>query len=567
MSATRNSRLVVDGLEVSHREPDGGAQGSPLLSGVSLSVDPGEFVALVGSSGSGKTLTAMSSLRLLPPQLAITGGSIRLGGLDLTKASESELNSVRGGRLGMLFQQPKRMFNPNRTIEQHLKEPLRLHAGLRGAKARAKALELLAEVGFADPAKGVRAYPHQLSGGMAQRAMTALALAGEPEILLADEPTSALDKVLERQVLHLLDRERRERGLGVLYITHNIASVASYADRVLVMNAGSIVEAGPAHELLTRPRTAYAQELLAAARLAPETRRRPPSTEREVLVLDRVGKRFGPRRRKTGHTALTDVSLTLKRGEILGVLGQSGSGKSTLARTIVGLEAASTGSIIRQLEASSGDTTAVQLVFQEPHSAFDPRMTLRTSLQAPLRKRPGLSPQQREARITGAMDEVELDRSLLDKRPGQCSGGQLQRATIARALLLEPQIVICDEATSALDALTQRTILSLLLRLQRERDLSLIVISHDMDVVRYMCDRVAVLLHGRVIEVAETGMFFAAPRHPHSQALVSAAIPCRADGLWTVLDAGEPARAPRLPVAGGLGATAGPSPAPTPGRS
>ncbi|MDP9998669.1 MULTISPECIES: ATP-binding cassette domain-containing protein [Pseudarthrobacter] len=567
MSATRNSRLVVDGLEVSHREPDGGAQGSPLLSGVSLSVDPGEFVALVGSSGSGKTLTAMSSLRLLPPQLAITGGSIRLGGLDLTKASESELNSVRGGRLGMLFQQPKRMFNPNRTIEQHLKEPLRLHAGLRGAKARAKALELLAEVGFADPAKGVRAYPHQLSGGMAQRAMTALALAGEPEILLADEPTSALDKVLERQVLQLLDRERRERGLGVLYITHNIASVASYADRVLVMNAGSIVEAGPAHELLTRPRTAYAQELLAAARLAPETRRRPPSTEREVLVLDRVGKRFGPRRRKTGHTALTDVSLTLKRGEILGVLGQSGSGKSTLARTIVGLEAASTGSIIRQLEASSGDTTAVQLVFQEPHSAFDPRMTLRTSLQAPLRKRPGLSPQQREARITGAMDEVELDRSLLDKRPGQCSGGQLQRATIARALLLEPQIVICDEATSALDALTQRTILSLLLRLQRERDLSLIVISHDMDVVRYMCDRVAVLLHGRVIEVAETGMFFAAPRHPHSQALVSAAIPCRADGLWTVLDAGEPARAPRLPVAGGLGATAGPSPAPTPGRS
>lgn len=567
MSATRNSRLVVDGLEVSHREPDGGAQGSPLLSGVSLSVDPGEFVAVVGSSGSGKTLTAMSSLRLLPPQLAITGGSIRLGGLDLTKASESELNSVRGGRLGMLFQQPKRMFNPNRTIEQHLKEPLRLHAGLRGAKARAKALELLAEVGFADPAKGVRAYPHQLSGGMAQRAMTALALAGEPEILLADEPTSALDKVLERQVLQLLDRERRERGLGVLYITHNIASVASYADRVLVMNAGSIVEAGPAHELLTRPRTAYAQELLAAARLAPETRRRPPSTEREVLVLDRVGKRFGPRRRKTGHTALTDVSLTLKRGEILGVLGQSGSGKSTLARTIVGLEAASTGSIIRQLEASSGDTTAVQLVFQEPHSAFDPRMTLRTSLQAPLRKRPGLSPQQREARITGAMDEVELDRSLLDKRPGQCSGGQLQRATIARALLLEPQIVICDEATSALDALTQRTILSLLLRLQRERDLSLIVISHDMDVVRYMCDRVAVLLHGRVIEVAETGMFFAAPRHPHSQALVSAAIPCRADGLWTVLDAGEPARAPRLPVAGGLGATAGPSPAPTPGRS
>lgn len=554
-----SARLVVENLDVAHTAHSG----APLLSGVSLTVDPGEFVALVGSSGSGKTLTAMSSLRLLPPQLQITGGSIRLGGLNLTEATEPQLNAIRGGRLGMLFQQPKRMFNPNRTIGQHLKEPLRLHAGVRGAKARAKALELLDEVGFADPAAGVRAYPHQLSGGMAQRAMTALALAGQPDILLADEPTSALDKVLERQILQLLDRERRERGLGVLYITHNVASVAAYADRVLVMNAGSIVEDGPASELLTRPRTAYARELLAAARLAPESRRRPPSTEREILVLDGVGKSFGPRR-KAGHTALADVSLSLKRGEILGVLGQSGSGKSTLARAIVGLETASTGSITRQLDqAGKQEDTAVQLVFQEPHSAFDPRMTLRTSLQAPLRTRRVLSPEQRNARIGAAMAEVELDGSLLDKRPGQCSGGQLQRATIARALLLEPQVLICDEATSALDAITQRTILNLLLRLQRERNLSMLVISHDMDVVRYMCDRVAVLLQGRVIEVAETGEFFAAPRHPHSQALVSAAIPCRADGLWMGLDDAHP----RPRVAGAAQATGGRSPGPRPDRS
>jgi peptide/nickel transport system ATP-binding protein len=564
--------LVLDNLEVCAApapatSPIGNRMrsGRRLLSGISLSVDPGEFVALVGNSGSGKTLTALSSLRLLPPQLEITGGSIRLGDLDLTLAAESQLNAVRGGRLGMLFQQPKRMFNPNQTIGQHLKEPLRLHAGLHGRKARTKALELLEEVGFADPGKGIRAYPHQLSGGMAQRAMTALALAGEPGILLADEPTSALDKVLERQVLQLLDRERRERGLGILYITHNIASIAPYADRVFVMNAGSIVESGPASGLLTRPRTAYARKLLAAARLAPESRRRPPSTEREVLILDGVSKRFGPRWRKTGHTALEDVSLTLKRGEILGILGQSGSGKSTLARTIVGLDAASTGSITRQLGTTGADNaTAVQLVFQEPHSAFDPRMTLRMSLQAPLRKRLGLSPQQCEARIGDVMDEVELDGSLLDKRPGQCSGGQLQRATIARALLLEPKVLICDEATSALDALTQRTILSLLLRLQHERDLSLIVISHDMDVVRYMCDRVAVLLNGRVVEVAETADFFASARHPHSQALVSAAIPCRADGLWTVLDA---TGLPRTFASDMSSAAADPSPEPTPRRS
>ena len=539
-SGATNTRLVLDGLEVGHRDPDGGSHGKPLLSDVSLSVDPGEFVALVGSSGSGKTLTAMSCLRLLPPGLGISGGSIRLGGLELTRASEQELNRVRGGKLGMLFQQPKRMFNPNRTIEQHLKEPLRLHAGLRGTKARSKALELLEEVGFADPAKGIRAYPHQLSGGMAQRAMTALALAGQPGMLLADEPTSALDKVLERQILQLLDRERRERGLGILYITHNVASVAAFADRVLVMNSGTIVESGSVGDLLTRPRTAYARELLAAARLAPESRRRPPSREREILVLNGVGKHFGPRR-KLGHAALEDVSLTLKRGEILGVLGQSGSGKSTLAKAIVGLEKPSAGSITRQLDATGPrETTAVQLVFQEPHSAFDPRMTLRASLQAPLRSRPAPPTDQRDERIAAVMEEVELEAAILDKRPGQCSGGQLQRATIARALLLGPQVLICDEATSALDALTQRTILNLLLRLQRERNLSLIVVSHDMDVVRYMCDRVAVLLEGRVIEVAETKDFFAAPRHEHSRALVEASIPCRADGMWTVLDVARP---------------------------
>jgi peptide/nickel transport system ATP-binding protein len=532
-----SARLVLDGLEVRHKTDDGG-HGRRLLSGVSLAVEPGEFVALVGSSGSGKTLTAMSCLRLLPPQLEITAGSIRLGDQDLARAREPELNAVRGGRLGMLFQQPKRMFNPNRTIGNHLKEPLRLHAGLRGSKARAKALELLAEVGFADPGKGLRSFPHQLSGGMAQRAMTALALAGQPDMLLADEPTSALDKMLERQVLQLLDRERRERGLGILYITHNLASVAAYADRVLVMNAGSIVEGGPAGELLTRPATEYARDLLAAAQLAPASRRRPSPGEGDVLVLDKVGKRFGRRR---GNTVLEDVSLTLRRGEILGVLGQSGSGKSTLAKAIVGLEEASAGTISRRFDGGAARPTAVQLVFQEPHGAFDPRMTLWASLQAPLLPRRDLSPAQRDKRIAAAFKEVELDAGLLDNRPGQCSGGQLQRATIARALLLEPQVLICDEATSALDALTQRTILNLLLRLQREHDLSLIVISHDMDVVRYMCDRVAVLLEGRVVEVAETRDFFAAPRHPHSRALVDASIPCRADGLWSMLDATNPA--------------------------
>ncbi|MHA7219325.1 ATP-binding cassette domain-containing protein [Arthrobacter sp. MDT1-48-3] len=534
--------LVLDGLDV--RTDSSGSRGAPLLDGVSLSVGPGEFVALVGGSGSGKTLTAMSCLRLLPPRLAITGGSIRLGDLDLTRAAEQELNGVRGGRLGMLFQQPGRMFNPNRTVGQHLREPLRLHSGLRGVGAYSRALELLAEVGFPDPARGLKAYPHQLSGGMAQRAMTAVALAGQPEMLLADEPTSALDKVLERQILQLLDRERRERGLGILYITHNIASVAAYADRVLVMSAGSIVEEGVTSELLARPRNPYTRELLTAARLAPESRRRQPSAEREILVLDGVGKSF-PAPRGKRHTALEDVSLSLRRGEILGILGQSGSGKSTLAKAVVGLESVDTGSITRSPDGAGGDRiTAVQLVFQEPHSAFDPRMTLRTSLRAPLHARRELTPRERDDRISAAMEEVDLDESLLERHPGQCSGGQLQRATIARALLLEPRILICDEATSALDALSQRTILNLLLRLQREHHLSLVVISHDMDVVRYMCDRVAVILQGRVVEVAQTRDFFATPLHPHSRTLVAASIPCRAEGLWAALHAPGLVRAP-----------------------
>lgn len=537
MSST-GKQLTVENLEVA-------AAGSPLLSGVSLTVEPGEFVALVGSSGSGKTLTAMSCLQLLPAGVNVTGGSVSLGGLDLTRASEHELNAVRGGSVGMLFQQPKRMFNPNRTIEQHLSEPLRLHGGLRGTKARAKAVELLAEVGFTDPEGGIRAYPHQLSGGMAQRAMTALALAGKPHLLLADEPTSALDTILERQIMTLLDRERQERGLGILYITHNIASVAAYADRILVMRSGRIVESGPTADLLARPQQDYTRELLAAARLASEQPPGPSSSasaaaaasaitttataaavaspaERDVLVLAAVGKRFGSRRRP-GPSALDNVSLALRRGEILGILGQSGSGKSTLAKAVVGLETIDTGSITRHLDAAgSRQPTAVQLVFQEPHGAFDPRMTLRSSLQAPLRNRRGRTPDALEDQLTAALHEVELDADLLDKRPGQCSGGQLQRATIARALLLKPQILICDEATSALDALTQLTILNLLLRLRREHDLSLVIVSHDLDVVQYMCDRIAVLQAGQVVEVSRTRDFFAQPQHPHSQELVHA---------------------------------------------
>ncbi|WP_017198945.1 ABC transporter ATP-binding protein [Arthrobacter sp. M2012083] len=513
--------LVVEDLTVRSE-----GTGRPILAGVSLAVKPGEFVALVGGSGSGKTMTARSVLQLLPPQLSIESGSIRLGALDVTGASEAELNRVRGGRLGMLFQQPKKMFNPSKTIGAHLREPLKLHSGLRGRAAKTKVLQLLAEVGFEDPQQGARSYPHQLSGGMAQRAMTAMALAGQPEILLADEPTSALDKVLEQQILELLDRQRIQRGLGVLYITHNLASVAAFADRVLVMDAGVVVESGTTETVLGNPGTTYTRKLLEASNLAPTSIPAAPTHQRSALTLTNVVKQFGSGKRK-GRPALDSVSLDVKKGEILGVLGQSGCGKSTLARAIVGLEGISSGSITRTVIAADARATAVQLVFQEPHDSFDPRLTLRSSLEAPLRSQKGLTAAERSRRLAAAMEEVELDPALLDRRPGQCSGGQLQRVTIARALLLEPEVLICDEATSALDALTQRTILELLQRLHRDRGLTLMIITHDMDVVRHMCQRVAVLYQGRLVELTDTDKFFSDPQHQHSQDLVSAAIPCR----------------------------------------
>ncbi|MFE7629435.1 ATP-binding cassette domain-containing protein [Kocuria sp. NPDC057446] len=525
-----SEHLVVEDLHLSHRPVarGPGARGLPLVSGVDLSVAPGEFVALVGASGSGKTLTAMSVLGLLPAQVHRDAGTIRLGGTDLTRAGEAELNRVRGGRIGMLYQQPKRMFNPRRTIGDHLREPLRIHAGLRGPQARARALELLAEVGFEDPRWCARAHPHQLSGGMAQRAMVAVALAGRPGLLLADEPTSALDTVLERQILELVDRERRERGLGVLYITHNLATVSAYADRVVVMDAGRVQETGPAGTVLNDPRSPCTKALLEASALTPTGT--PPAGRgtRPVVVLDQLSKRFGPRRR-ADRPAVDQVSLDVREGEILGVLGQSGSGKSTLARLVVGLETPDSGRVSAGPAADRGGPGAagphVQLVFQDPHDSFDPRMRLRTSLEAPLLRRRNGTAEQRRERIHAVVREVGLEPGLLDRYPGQCSGGQLQRLTIARALLLEPAVLICDEATSALDAVTQRTVLDLLVRLHRDRNLTLVMISHDLSVVRYLSHRVAVLFRGRLVELAETSELFSHPRHEHSRQLVAAALP------------------------------------------
>jgi peptide/nickel transport system ATP-binding protein len=316
--------------------------------------------------------------------------------------------------------------------------------------------------------------------------------------------------------------------LGVLYITHNLATVAAFADRVVVMDAGRIRESGRARAVLTDPKTACTKNLLDAATLTPPPRSVPVAPSRTLLALDRVSKRF-PSTGSGARPALDGVSIDLREGEILGVLGQSGSGKSTLARLIVGLEAPTGGSITRTPSTTKAGTgpaaTTVQLVFQEPYDSFDPRMKLRTSLEGPLLRYRHITAEERSESIREAVQEVELDPALLDRYPGQCSGGQLQRLTIARALLLGPEVLICDEATSALDAVTQRTILDLLLRLHSKHRLSLVMISHDLDVIRYMSHRVAVLYQGALVELAPTGDFFANPRHKHSKQLIAAVVP------------------------------------------
>ncbi|MDR6989129.1 peptide/nickel transport system ATP-binding protein [Paenarthrobacter nitroguajacolicus] len=508
--------LVVENLSVSHHRPGSGrGLNTPILSSVDVTVAPGEFVAIVGASGSGKTMTARAVMGLLPDHVSIGGGTIHLGSTDLRTSSEADLNRVRGGRIGMLHQQPKRMFNPRLRIGRHIAEPLKIHRRIRGPHAKATVLDLLAEAGFDKPDRIAAAFPHELSGGMAQRAMMAVAMAGEPGLLLADEPTSALDKVLERQILQLIDRQRRNHGLGILYITHDLATVSAFADRMIVMEKGRVVETGSTAEVLSTPQTEYTQSLLTAAALVRPEASAPAHENRVVLDLKGITKRF----HRKAPPALDNVSLQLRHGEILGVLGQSGSGKSTLAGLLVGLSTPDSGAITDESDGG------IQLVFQEPHDVFDPRLSLRQSLEAPLLGRPGMSDDVCRETINNAVQEVELDPGVLDRHPGQCSGGQLQRLTIARALLMKPGVLICDEATSALDTVTQKKVLDLLIRLHHNKHMSLIIISHDMNVIRYMSHRVAILHQGLLVEVSSTADFFARPQHEHSKQLVSAASP------------------------------------------
>jgi len=505
--------------------------GAPVVDGVSFDLGRGETLAIVGESGSGKSLTALSVLGLLPPG-AVMRGSVALGGVDVPRASPRELQRLRGGVAGIVFQEPMTSLNPLHRVGRQVAEAAALH-GRR--LSRKDVAALLARAGFRDAEARLGAFPHQLSGGQRQRVMIAMALANDPQLLIADEPTTALDVTTQAAILALLDREKAARGLALLLVSHDLNLVRRHADRVAVMQAGKIVEQGPVAAVFRRPEHPYTQMLLAA-----EPRGRPapvPGNAQEVLRAEgmRIGFpiRRGVLRRKVGEVlAVDDASLAVREGETLGIVGESGSGKTTLGFALLGLQPADAGRVVFEGRDLAGLgarpmralRARMQVVFQDPYGSLSPRMSVGEIVAEGLRVHaPGLARAQREARVAAALDEVGLDPAMAERYPHEFSGGQRQRIAVARALVLEPRLLVLDEPTSALDRSVQSQVIALLRGLQARRGLAYVFISHDLAVVRAMSHRVAVMRAGRIVEEGEADVVFQAPRDPYTAALVAAA--------------------------------------------
>ncbi|KVG63650.1 ABC transporter ATP-binding protein [Burkholderia pseudomultivorans] len=505
---------------------------------VTLAIGRGERVALVGESGSGKSVTALSILRLLRD--ADVSGTIRFAGQDLAAKSEREMRGLRGSDIAMIFQEPMTALNPLYTIGAQIGETIMLHDGVTAAQARSRAVALLARTGIAEPDKRIDSYPHQLSGGQRQRAMIAMALACRPRLLLADEPTTALDVTIRVQIVDLLLELQREeaekRGMAILLITHDLNLVRHFAERVAVMEHGRLVESGPVERIFAEPAHPYTQRLLASR---PQRAVAPVMPIAPVLLDARhVSVQFA--RKRLGFagwfgtqpvTAVADVSVSVRQGETLGIVGESGSGKSTLAMALLGLQKTAHGEIEfqgRALSAYRGrEQTALranmQVVFQDPFSSLSPRHTIERIVGEGLElHRPELTPDARRAKSLAVLREVGLDRTVLHRYPHEFSGGQRQRIAIARALVLEPRILILDEPTSALDVSIQQQVLKLLANLQQKYNLGYVFISHDLEVIGAMAHRVAVMQEGAIVESGEVADIFTRPSHPYTQKLLKA---------------------------------------------
>jgi len=499
---------------------------------VSFSLQAGEMLAIVGESGSGKSLTALGILRLLPAH-AVLSGAIRLNGENLLAAPESRLQQVRGDRISMIFQEPMTSLNPLHAIGRQIDEIMMHHHPDHEERIRARTVELLREVGIPDPEKRVHSYPHELSGGQRQRVMIAMALANRPALLIADEPTTALDVTLQEQILDLLKTLQARHRLSVLLISHDLGLVRRFADRVGVMQQGQLVEINATAALFGAPQHDYTRTLLAAE---PDGRPDPvPADAPEVLRVDGLRVWFpirkGLLRKVSGHIkAVSDISLHLRQGETLGVVGESGSGKSTLAFAVTRLTPISDGRVVflgRDIQALPQKALRplrrdLQIVFQDPYAASARALSVGQIVAEGLELL-GLPPAQQETRIIAALEAVELDPDTRHRYPHEFSGGQRQRIAIARALALEPKLLILDEPTSALDRTVQKQIVLLLRRLQREHGFSCLFISHDLKVVRAVSHRVLVMRHGERIEDGPAEQIFQTPANDYTRRLLAAA--------------------------------------------
>jgi oligopeptide/dipeptide ABC transporter ATP-binding protein len=534
--------LRLSGLSVTFDTPQGPLRA---VQEVTLSVSRGECLGVVGESGAGKSQLFLGVLGLLAAN-GRASGSARLGAQELIGLPAAALDQVRGAKVGMVFQDPMTSLTPHLTVGAQLIEVLRRHGRLSRAAAGERARFLLERVHVSDAARRLVQYPHELSGGMRQRVMIAIALAGEPQLLIADEPTTSLDVTLQAQILALFAELKRTRELALVLITHDLAALAGVADRVAVLRHGQLIESGPIATVLEAPRDPYTRALVQDARAGSEVATAAPAApaaldaadapERTAaLTVSHLGVQYPIRRGGLGAPArldaLTDVSLTLRAGEALGIVGESGSGKSTLARAALRLLGASSGRVVwmgRELAALParelrGLRRDLQIIFQDPFGSLDPRMTVAEIVAEPLRVHErALDGGARDSAVAAALARVGLSASLAERYPHELSGGQCQRVGIARAMILGPRLLVCDEPVSALDAPTQQQVIALLAALRAASGLSLLFISHNLAVVRRLCERVLVLYLGRMMELAPTAALFETPRHPYSRELLAA---------------------------------------------
>ncbi|WP_255794983.1 ABC transporter ATP-binding protein [Mycobacteroides abscessus] len=503
----------------------------PAVKGVSLSVAKGEVLAIVGESGSGKSTTAMAIPALLPPSARVRG-SVKLNGAELLGATNDELRAVRGKDVAVIFQEPMTALNPVYTIGWQIAEAVCAHKKMSRRQARDRAVELLELVDMPEPAKRVKYYPHQLSGGQRQRAMIAQALALDPGLLIADEPTTALDVTVQAEILDLMRDLRHRIDAGIILITHDMGVVADMADRIMVMKDGAVVEQGDAEGIFHRAQQPYTRQLLASvphlgATLHGRDESNPPPTDLALSVEHAVIEYPG----KSGSfRAVDDVSFTIGRGEVVGLVGESGSGKSTIGRAAVGLLKVTSGAIcVAGQDISTANRkqlrdirSKVGVVFQDPGSSLNPRWPIGQSIAEPLTLHTDMDRTQRESRVKTLLEQVQLPATMRNRFPHQLSGGQRQRVGIARALALEPTLLIADEPTSALDVSVQATVLDLFAELQREHGFACLFISHDLAVVELVASRIAVLNRGRLAEFGSDAQVLTAPKDDYTKRLLAA---------------------------------------------